>query len=185
MTMKTALIFTTGLAVGVVGTCVSVYFYSKSNQNKLAVVVSEIPQDIAFTLAEAMPDKLASKAPIVMAALWKNAAIGSSAKKLYPELAEKFDVSAKIAPISEPMVEDVAVNVKSTVVLLAEEAKVVAEEAEVVATGAKVVAAGAKAVAVAVAKEAADEEEVSEEAEAEEDVVSEEAEAEVDAQDIK
>jgi hypothetical protein len=165
--MKTALIFTTGLAVGVVGTCVSVYFYSKSNQNKLATVMSEIPQDIAFTLAEAMPEKLASKAPIVMAALWKNAAIGSSAKKLYPELAEKFDASVEMVPISVPMVEGVAVNVKSTVVLLA-------EEAEVVATGAKVVAAGAKAVAVAVAKEAAEEE-----------VVSEEAEAEVDAQDIK
>lgn len=90
MTMKTTFIFTTGLAVGIVGTCISTYFYSKSNQKQLAVVASELPQATAQLLAESMTDKLAARAPIVMAALWKNAAIGTAAKKLYPGLVEDF-----------------------------------------------------------------------------------------------
>lgn len=88
MTIKTTFIFTTGLAVGIAGTCVSTYFYSKSNQKQLAEIVAELPQETAQILAESMTDKLAARAPIVMAALWKNAAIGTVAEKLYPDLVE-------------------------------------------------------------------------------------------------
>lgn len=90
MTMKATFIFTTGLAIGIAGTCVSTYFYSKSNQKQLAVIASELPQATAQLLAESMTGKLAARAPIVMAALWKNAAIGTAAKKLYPYLVEDF-----------------------------------------------------------------------------------------------
>jgi len=90
MSLKITFTFIIGLTVGVAGTCASGYYYSKSYQKKLAVVATNLDQDIAFSLAEAMPDNLAKRAPIAMAALWKNAAIGTSAKKLYPNLAEDF-----------------------------------------------------------------------------------------------
>lgn len=91
MGFKTTFTFIAGLSVGVAATCASGYYYSKSFQKKLAVVATNLDQSVAFSLAESLPNNLSKRAPIVMSALWKNAAIGSSAKNLYPNLLEDFD----------------------------------------------------------------------------------------------
>jgi hypothetical protein len=101
MNFKTSMVLVSGIVIGIGATCTASYFYSKSLQNKLAVVMQDLDQSTATNLAEALPDSLSKRVPIVMASLWKNAAIGTSAKNLYPNLVESLEeIEQKEDPVS-------------------------------------------------------------------------------------